>query len=194
MATTGYRTLRFAPLSRGNWNDFKTLLGERGACGGCWCMWWRLKRSVFNQQKGAGNKAAMKLLMEQGHIPGILAYRDGKPVGWCSVAPRQEFTALERSRILKPIDEKPVWSVVCFFIDKANRSRGVTVQLLEATIRHVKRQGGKIIEGYPVEPKTERIPDVFAFTGLASAFLKAGFRECARRSETRPIMRYYLPD
>lgn len=194
MDTTVNKALRFAPLSPGSWNDFETLFGERGACGGCWCMWWRLKRSVFNQQKGGENKAAMRLLMEQGHIPGILAYRDGKPVGWCSVAPRQEFSALERSRILKPIDEKPVWSVVCFFIDKANRNRGVTVRLLEAAIRHVERQEGKIVEGYPVEPKAGRMPDVFAYTGLASAFLKAGFKECVRRSETRPIMRYYLSD
>jgi len=113
-------------------------------------------------------------------------------VGWCSVAPRDEFTRLERSRILKPVDNTPVWSVVCFFVDKEYRQRGISQRLLEATKRWVRSQGGKVLEGYPVEPTKDRVPPLFVFTGLAAAFTSAGFEECARRSPTRPIMRCRL--
>src|SRR5215470_5626040 len=108
--------LAFKPLSTETWSDFETLFGERGACGGCWCMFWRLKRSDFERQKGAKNKAAVKKLVESGEALGILAYLDNQPVGWCAVAPREAYTALERSRLLKPIDAQPVWSISCFFI------------------------------------------------------------------------------
>ena len=184
--------LEFHPLTIDRWPDFEELFGERGACGGCWCMWWRLKRSEFERTKGEGNRLAMKAIVESGEVPGILAYAADKPVAWCSVAPRENFPVLGRSRILKPIDEIPVWSIVCFFVDKGYRNRGMSVRLLQAAIDYVKQQGGKVLEGYPVEPKKDRMPAVFAFTGLASAFLKAGFVECLRRSETRPIMRFYI--
>lgn len=184
--------LTFLPLTTKNWDDFENLFGERGACGGCWCMWFRLKRSVFQKNKGAGNKKAMKAIVESGEVPGILAY-DGKiPVGWCSVSPRGDFSALERSRIMKPLDDQPVWSVVCFFIHKDYRNKDTTLALLKAAIDYVAEQGGKILEGYPVLPKKDRMPDVFAYYGLASAFKKVGFVEYERRSETRSIMRYYI--
>ncbi len=170
------------------------LFGDRGACGGCWCMWWRLTRSEFNRIKGEGNKKALKKILDAGEIPGILAYMGKEPIGWCSVAPREAFSVLERSRILKRVDEKPVWSVVCFFVAKPFRYKGVTVALLKAAIEYVKKQGGKIVEGYPVDPKTGKFPDVFANTGLVSAFFQAGFKEVTRRSKTRPIMRYYIKD
>jgi len=184
--------LTFSPLTERNWPDFKILFGKRGACGGCWCMWFRLKRSDFQKMKGEGNKAAMKSIVQSGKIPGILAYDGKTAVGWCSVAPRQDFTALERSRIMRPIDDQPVWSIVCFYIHKDYRNKGVTVALLRAAIDYVAKRGGRIVEGYPVEPKKDRMPDVFAFYGLVSAFKKEGFAECERRSETRPIMRYYI--
>ena len=182
--------LEFHPVTPDRWKDFETLFGERGACGGCWCMWWRLKRSDFEKQKGQGNKKAMKKIISSGQVPGILAYSDDIPVAWCSIAPRETFSALERSRILKPVDDKPVWSIVCFFVAKPLRKKGVTIKLLQAAVLYAKEQGARIVEGYPVEPKKGKTADVFAYTGLASAFLKAGFKEVARRSETRPIMRY----
>jgi GNAT superfamily N-acetyltransferase len=182
----------FHPLTPEHWKDFEELFGKRGACGGCWCMWWRLKRSDFNQQKGEGNRRAMKKLVHSNKIPGILAYHQGKAVGWCSVAPREEFTALGKSRILQPLDSLPVWSIVCFFISKEYRKVGLSGQLINAALQFVKQQGGEILEGYPVEPKKNIIPPVFAWTGFASSFRKAGFKEVARRSETRPIMRFYI--
>jgi GNAT superfamily N-acetyltransferase len=184
--------LEFHPVTPDRWHDLEKLFGERGACGGCWCMWWRLRRSEYDQKKGAGTKRALKKLIAMGQVPGLLAYAEGEPVGWCSVAPRQDFSALERSRILKPVDDQPVWSVVCFFVARPFRRKGVTQQLLTAAIEYARKQGAKIIEGYPVEPKTSSVPDVFVFTGLASAFRKAGFVQVVRRSETRPIMRYTI--
>jgi len=182
----------FRALTPERWEDFERLFGKRGACGGCWCMWWRIKRSTFDQQKGEGNKAAMRAIVDSGEVPGILAYDGDDPVGWCSVAPRDCFSVLGRSRILKPVDDLPVWSVVCFFIAKEHRRQGLSVALLEAAIDYTGENGGTILEGYPVEPKKDEAPDVFVFTGLAAAFRKAGFVEVARRSETRPIMRFAL--
>jgi GNAT superfamily N-acetyltransferase len=184
--------LEFHPLTSERWNDLEKLFGKHGASGGCWCMWWRLRRSEFVKQKGEGNKKALKQIVESGEIPGILAYTNGQPIGWCSVAPRESYSALERSRVLKRVDDKPVWSIVCFFVDKQFRRKGVTVALLKAAVEYVREHGGKILEGYPVEPKEGKTPDVFVYTGLASAFRKIGFVEVARRSETRPIMRYLI--
>jgi GNAT superfamily N-acetyltransferase len=152
-------------------------------------MWWRLTRSEFERQKGETNKTAMKAIVESGEVPGILAYLGEVPVGWCAVAPREIFPALKRSRILKKIDDTPVWSIVCFFIDKHHRNRGISTQLIQAAVEYVRRQGGETLEGYPIEPKKGKMPAPFVWTGLASAFKKAGFLEVARRSETRPIMR-----
>jgi len=152
-------------------------------------MWWRLTRSEFERQQGEDNRQAMKAIVESGEVPGILAYAEGKPVGWCSVAPREVFGALQRSRILKRVDDQLVWSVVCFFIAKGYRRKGLTVALLEAAADYAAARGAKIVEGYPVEPKKADAPAAFMYTGIASAFRKARFVEVARRSETRPIMR-----
>jgi GNAT superfamily N-acetyltransferase len=157
-------------------------------------MWWRLKRSEFERQKGEGNKKAMKAIVNSGETPGILAYAGGMPVGWCSVAPRENFPVLNRSRILKKIDETPVWSIVCFFVEKKHRNKGLSLQLLRAAIEYVKEQGGRVLEGYPVEPRKEKMPAAFAWTGIASAFKKVGFVELTRRSETRPMMRFLIPE
>ncbi len=183
--------LSFKPLSIKNWEAFEKLFGERGACGGCWCMYWRLKNRDFEQQKGPGNKNAIKILVEEKQPVGILAYENDHPVGWCAIAPRTEYVRLENSRILKRIDEKPVWSIVCFFIDREFRGKGISVELIKVAVKYAITQGAAIIEGYPQIPKKDNIPPVFAYTGLASAFSRAGFEEVARRSETRPIMRFY---
>jgi len=134
----------------------------------------------------------MKAIVDSGNVPGILAYDGDKAVGWCSVAPRAEFPRLERTRVLQPVDDNPVWSITCFFVAKSHRRKGVTVRLLEAAIEYAGRQGCNILEGYPYEPRQPKLPDPFVWTGLASAFWKAGFQEVLRRSDTRPIMRYYL--
>jgi len=155
-------------------------------------MWWRLTQAQFQRQKGARNKAALHRLVRAGTAPGLLAYLDGTPVGWCAVGPREGYPRLQRSRVLKPVDEQPVWAVVCFYIARPFRRRGLTVALLKAACRYARTQGARLIEGYPVAPRKGTMPDVFAYTGLPAAFAAAGFHEVLRRSPTRPIMRRRL--
>jgi GNAT superfamily N-acetyltransferase len=185
-------TLDIHPLTPERWKDLEKLFGERGACGGCWCMLWRVSRSVFEAQKGNGNKRAMKKLVAAGRVPGLLAYLDGEPVGWCAVAPREQYVALQRSRLFRSLDSEPAWVVSCFFVARPYRRKRISVALLNAAVEHVRARGGCIVEGYPQEPKADPMPDVFAWTGFASAFHKAGFREVARPTSTRPIMRHVI--
>lgn len=181
------------PLVRDRWTDFEDLFGRNGACGGCWCMLWRLPRRQFEAQKGAPNKAEMKRLVDAGEVPGLLAYAGRRAVGWCAVAPRESYPALGRSRILKPLDDRPCWSVSCLFVHRAFRLQGVGTRLLCAAAGFALDRGATLIEGYPVEPGAGRsIPAAFAWTGIPSAFERAGFHEAARRSPTRPIMRREL--
>jgi GNAT superfamily N-acetyltransferase len=184
--------LNSCAVTKKHWPDMERLFGERGACGGCWCMFWRQTRSEFEKNKGSANKRAMKKVIWSGQVPGVLAFDGDDPVGWCSVAPREEYSSLNRSRVLKAIDGKPVWSIVCLFIDKRYRNRGVSVELIKAAVRYATGQGATIIEGYPAEPKKKRWPDAFAYMGLPSAFLSAGFKEVLRRSSGRPIMRFIV--
>jgi GNAT superfamily N-acetyltransferase len=177
------------PLTPERWADFERLFGPNGACAGCWCTTWRRTRAEFNRDKGDGNRRFFLKVVESGEPTGVLGYLDGEPVGWCAVAPREAYSYFERTRILQPVDDTPVWSVTCFFIHKNHRRKGLTVQLLRAAVGYVKERGGQVVEGYPVEPKSDNMPVVFAWTGMASAFREAGFKEVARRSEGRPIMR-----
>jgi len=184
--------LIFHPVTPDRWEDMEQLFGPRGAIGGCWCMWWRIKRVDFEQQQGDGNHEAMCSIVESGKVPGILAYSNGKPVAWCSVAPREDFPVLDRSPILKRVDDQPVWSIVCFFIAKKYRHQGLSSRMLSAAVEYAAGKGARIIEGYPITPKKDQAPDIYIFTGLESTFVKAGFVEVARRSKSRPIMRYSL--
>ena len=167
--------MKIVPLTPSRWKDLERLFGTRGACGGCWCMWWRVPRRTWRAQKGAANRRAFRRIVMSGRKPGLLAYDRGGPVAWVSVAPIEEFPVLKR------IDERPVWSVNCFYVAPSHRQRGMTVKLLKACAKR-----GRVLEGRPVE----RAPAAaFAWTGFAGAFRKAGFVEVARRSRLRPIMR-----
>ena len=155
-------------------------------------MYWRLRNKEYENQKGIVNKRLMKKLVKAEKQIGIIMYHDNDPAGWCSFAAREDFIRLENSKILKPVDTKPVWSIVCFFIAKDYRKKGYSVELLNAVVKIAKKKGAEILEGYPVEPKKGNMPAAFAWTGISTAFKEAGFKEVARRSETRPIMRCYL--
>ena len=184
--------LDFQPLTADCWPDFETLFGEHGAYGGCWCMWWRLTRREFEAQQGEDNRQAMKAIVKSGEVPGILAYHEGQPVGWCSVAPREQFGSVERSRVLKRLDDTPVWSIVCFFVAKGYRGQGVAESLIRAAVDYVKSQGGKVVEAYPTVPKTDKLPPVSSFMGMPTMFERAGFVECARPSQSKVIMRHSI--
>ncbi|KPL15844.1 hypothetical protein AMJ74_00580 [candidate division WOR_3 bacterium SM1_77] len=186
------KELIFKPVTKAVWSDLEELFGKHGAYGGCWCMWWRIKRSDFNKQTGEGNRQALKNIVGSGTIPGILAYLKGKPIGWCSVAPRKQFPVLDRSPILKRVDAEPVWSIVCFFVAKSFRHRGLSGLLLKGAIEYAKQNGATIIEAYPVDKKSSKNTSLDAFTGFVQNFLRMGFKEVMRRSDTRPILRYYI--
>jgi GNAT superfamily N-acetyltransferase len=178
------------PLTPDNWPDFEKLFGPRGACAGCWCMWWRRTHAEFEKSKGGGNKRAMKRIVASGETAGLIGYLRGEPVAWCSLAPREAYVRLTGSRVLQPVDDTPVWSVVCFFVARAHRRSGIGVAMLKEAVRYAAKQKAKVVEGYPVEPIKDTMPDAFAWTGLAEQFRRAGFTEVARRSATRPIMRF----
>jgi len=177
------------PLTADRWADFEALMGPKGGVGGCWCMLWRQSKRDYDRNAGDGNRAAMRALVERGPPPGLLAYDGDRAVGWLSVAPRSAFSRLEGSRVLQPVDGEPVWSITCLLIARSHRRRGIGTTLLEAAAEFAHAQGATLLEGYPVAPRNGRYPDAYAWTGIERQFLAAGFREVARRSPTRPIVR-----
>lgn len=184
----------FHPLTSQRWQDFERLFGPHGAYGGCWCMWWRLSRAEFEKNRAEGNRRAMKQLVDDGRVPGILAYLDGEPVGWCSVAPRAAFASLNRSPVLKPVDDQPVWSVVCFFVDRRNEGKGISKALIQGAQQYVASQGGLLLEAYPTVPRGRSLlPPVSSFMGIQKSLRNAGFVEVARASRAKSIMRYQIP-
>lgn len=152
-------------------------------------MAWRLPRAGYEAGKSGANRKALRRLTRDRVPPGILAYRGAEAVGWCAVAPREAYDYLDRSRVLRPIDDEAVWSVSCLFVAKPYRRQGLSVELLRAAVRFARRHGAGIVEGYPVIPGSDAMPAVFAWTGTYSAFVAAGFGEAGRHSEKRPIMR-----
>ena len=183
--------LSFKPIKRNLWTDFEELFGPNGACAGCWCMFWKLRGKAYDEARGYEARQMHKTIVDSGVATGLLAYLHGDVVGWVAVEPRGSYPKLAHSRLLKPVDNQQVWSVTCFFVAKKSRRQGITVELLRAAVDHVKRQGGKIVEGYPVEAQKD-MPAPFVYTGIASAFRQAGFTEVARRSPARPIFRFFI--
>ena len=185
--------LSFHPLTFEKWKDFENLFGEKGACAGCWCMFWFMGKKEYDEKRSDGRtKKEMKKMVKDKIEPGIIAYDRDKPIGWIAVQPREKYFRLSNSKILQPVDNKQVWSIVCFFIHKDYRKRGVSVELIKNACDFAASKGGTIVEAYPTETKTKNSAPVFIYTGTFAAFKKAGFEEVARRSETRPIMRKKL--
>lgn len=184
--------LTFEPLTKKNWNKFVQLFGNKGACGNCWCMYYRLNASDFQEGKAdEGNKAAMKDIVWNNKPTGLLALYEEQAIAWCAFAPREDYIKLEKSRVHKRIDDNMVWSIPCFFIDKNFRRQGVSVELLKGVTKYAKENGIKIIEAYPTIPTQEKLPDTFAWIGLFKSFERAGFEIVDRTSKNRPMVRYY---
>lgn len=185
------------PLTEKRWKDAVAVFGANGGYAGCWCMFWRLDRGDFKKLRGGGTKEILKQMVTKKQEPGLITYLDGKPVGWCSIGPRENYIALENSRILKRVDDKPVWSIVCFFVDKSARKQGWMVEMLRGAVAYAKKNGAKIIEGYPIDMQTEKLAgqklsSYAGYMGIASAFREVGFVEAGRASETQLIMRYKI--
>src|SRR5512135_3263166 len=174
----------FHPLIPDRWPDLVKLFEHHGNPGYCWCMTWRATSAEYKQLDSAGRKRALYSLV-QSHVPiGILAYHAGEPIGWCSIAPRETYARLEKSTTLKRIDDQPTWSVVCFFVRRDLRGRGLGLQLLHTAVEYAASQGARIVEGYPVEPGQS-----YQFMGSPAIFKAAGFREVARAENERSIVR-----
>lgn len=183
------------PATAERWKDIDNLFGPKGAYAGCWCMFWRLARADFKRLKGDGTKVVLQDMTGKNKVAGLLAYLGGQPVGWCSLGPREEYAALENSRILKRVDNTPVWSIVCFFVAKPFRNKGIISQLLNAAVNYASQQGAQVIEGYPVDLQTRKLAgqtltNCSGYMGIASTFRAAGFVKVADASETQLIMRY----
>jgi GNAT superfamily N-acetyltransferase len=187
-----YDELTFKPVTPERWNDLEELFGQHGAYGGCWCMWWRIKRSEFDRNHGAGNRKALKRIVNSSTVPGILAYFQERPIGWCSVAPREHFPVLDRSPVLKRVDERTVWSIVCFFVARPYRRRGLSSLLIRGALEYARQRSATIVEAYPVDKECSKNTSLEAFTGFAKTFERLGFREVERRSASRPILRHYF--
>lgn len=183
--------LEFRPLTPAEWEDLEALFGKRGAYGGCWCMWWRMRRRDWDRMRSRDRKQAFhEIVHSDQSAPGILAYVGDRAIGWCSVAPRETYVAMRHSRTLRAIDDQPVWSIACFYVAVGFRRQGVLTGLLHAAIQHVREQGGTIIEAYPLRPLKRSAAE--SFMGVTSTFLEAGFEEVAQTSPSRSIVRYYL--
>lgn len=191
-ARRGSGKLRVLPATPERWDDLAKLFGPKGACAGCWCMWWRRSAAEWTRGKGDGNRRALRRLVDSGEPPGLIAYDGDEPMGWIAVAPREAYPRLAASRSLKPVDDAPVWSVTCFFVTRDRRGRGVSTVLLRAAAEHARSRGARMLEGYPVVSRSGKMPDAFAWTGLPGSFERAGFREVARPSASRRIMRKAL--
>ncbi len=159
------------------WKEVEILFGSNGACGGCWCQSWKIKKGEkWDDIKGATAKRRFKKEILDKTADGIIAFEGKKPVGWCSYGPRTSYPRLERARTLKCDDAEKVWSITCFFVTKEYRQKGVASILLKGALNGIKKRGGRIAEGYPSKPDSAgKYIDAFAWTGTLSLFEKGGF-------------------
>lgn len=179
--------LGFYPVTPERLPDLERFSQAHGKFRYCSCMRWRMTSSEYQRSSKEGRAAALAQRVREQVPVGVLAYLDGEPVGWCSVAPRESYSALERFKALARFDAEPVWSVVCFFVDRRVRRRGVTLGLLKAAVRYALEQGAQIVEGYPVQPG----PRLYTYMGSPATFEKAGFRDVTPAGQARQVMRYF---
>jgi len=185
--TTPRARLAFHPATPDRWPDVEALFGRNGACGGCWCQFWKQSPAEYRDGKGQANRAALRRSVKRGEVPGLLAYAGDQPVGWVAVEPRARYRRLAISRNLPVVDERPTWSIPCFFVARGWRGKGVAGRLLAAATAHARRRGAPAVEGYPVD-SDRPLAGPWLYPGAFSTFMKAGFTEVARRARTRPVV------
>jgi GNAT superfamily N-acetyltransferase len=182
--TTKKPVVETHPLTPDRWRDFSALMKARFDTRHCWCMWPR-RATDYRNWSAESNRRAIKQAVDRAPAPpGVLAYVDGEPAGWCAVAPRDEYPKLDRDRATAPLDDQRVWSVVCFLVLRNFRQRGLSKVLLQAAVDLAADHGAKVVEGYPAEGTRD------AFRGVTSVFEEVGFEEVARRKPNRPVLRY----
>jgi GNAT superfamily N-acetyltransferase len=172
------REVEILPLTPGRWDDVAALFGEGGDPKTCWCMFWRLRSKDWSFANTSETRAGFRALVGEGRdpAPGLLAYEDGRAVGWVSVGPREDYERIVHSKVRPAIDEQPVWSIVCFVVSKTARGHGLTTRLLDAAMDYARAHGAPALEAYPVDPGEGRVPAALGYTGLLSTFEAAGFR------------------
>lgn len=178
------------PLNRDDWSVIAQLFGDNGACGGCWCMSWRLPRGgkLWQENKGEPNRLAFRRLIRDGKVHGCLAFDGTQPVGWCCVGPRADFPRLKTIKALQTEWDHSTWSVTCFYIRPAWRGRQVASKLLKEAVALAKANGAQRLEGYPVKPYgTGKIPAAFAWTGVPRLFECQKFVTITPPGETRHV-------
>jgi GNAT superfamily N-acetyltransferase len=176
------------PVTRDRWADLVEMF-DRSIVRTCFCMYYR--KTGSGTGPGGENRAAMKALVDGGTVPGLIGYEDDVPVAWVSLGPREEYPKLARSPVMKPVDDRPVWSIVCFFVAREARGRGLARRMLRAAQDYARSNGARLLEAYPVDKDEPSHPD-FMFFGAKSMYDRAGFREVARRKPTRPVVRKTL--
>ena len=184
--------MTFEPLTPRTWHLFEALMGERGGCGGCWCMFYRLPTAVFKEQKYEGNRVAMRNLVQQRKQIGLMAMVDNEPIGWVAVSPREEVPRIDQSRTLPRMGTLPVWSISCFFVRKEYRKQGISKALIEGAIAWAHEQHIQVLEAYPAVPYAKKISDSFLWSGVLSSFKKFGFRLVKRNGKTKAMVRLEL--
>lgn len=187
--------LEITPLTPQTWDALAALFAEGGDPKWCWCAFWRVRGSGADRSHVRQNRALLRRLAGREDIaPGLVALRDGRAVGWVSLGPREEFARLEHSKVLARVDDRPVWSIVCFVVSRTQRGRGVATALLDAAVAYARAHGATLVEGYPVQTDGQRIPSAWAYTGTLPMFERAGFRVATSRraspgTRSRPIVR-----
>jgi GNAT superfamily N-acetyltransferase len=171
--------LAVQPVTADRWADLAELFSGKGDAAGCWCMWFRAAPKTFSANGRSGNRAAMERRVESGDEPGLIAYEDGRPVGWVSVAPRRDYVRIDTKAESGEIGEEGVWSVVCFFIESGRRGEGIATTLLGSAIDYARAHGARALEAYPTD-RDGPISNGDAYTGVVSLYAKAGFREVGR--------------
>lgn len=163
------------PVTPDRFEDFADVINPNRRASHCWCLSHRLRPKEIEQLGGGAREQAMRVLCEREHPPGVVAYRDGVPVGWCNIGARREIPRLDGSRLIRPVDDVPVWSIVCVVVRGGHRRQGVTTPLIEGAVAYAASHGAPAVEAHPVDPPG-RMDTTMAFVGTRSMFEKVGFR------------------
>jgi ribosomal protein S18 acetylase RimI-like enzyme len=175
--------VRIVPLTGETWEALAALFREGGDPRWCWCQHWRLRSKDMAAAKVPQLRERLHAQATSSQPPGLVAFDGGRAVGWVSLGPRTDFERIVRSRVIPTIDERPVWSIVCFAVSSTARGQGVARALLDGAISYARKRGAETLEAYPVRiGKAKEIHPDSAFTGTLPMFERAGFKVVADRA------------